>query len=144
METVITMVILTVVGLVLFKGALSTLAPRQWSLVQNVSDAYLTYEKAYAERIPFTDLTDTTSPWPVFPDKTDQTVVMGTLPGGQGLTGRVIRTRKPDANNLPANGGSGTTATNPAEMQVWTLQSLVVYKINEREYVKTRTIVRTQ
>jgi hypothetical protein len=143
-ETVITMVILTVVGLVLFKGALSTLAPRQWSLVQNVSDAYLTYEKAYGERIPFTELTASGSPWPVFPNKAEETVVMGTLPGGRNLSGRVIRSRKPDANNLPVHGGSGTTTTNPAEMQVWTLQSLVVYEINNREYVKTRTIVRSQ
>ena len=144
METVIAMVILTVVGLVLFKGALSTLVPRQWALVQNVSDAYLTNEKAYAERIPFTELTDSGSPWPVFPNKAEETVVMGTLPGGSTLSGRVIRSRKPDSNNLPAHGGSCTSATNPAEMQVWTLQSLVVYEINNREYVKTRTIVRTQ
>ena len=69
---------------------------------------------------------------------------MGTLPGGRNLSGRVIRSRKPDANNLPVHGGGGTTTTNPAEMQVWTLQSLVVYEINNREYVKTRTIVRSQ
>lgn len=136
--------ILAIVGLSLFKGALDTLAPRQWSLHQTISDAYLTYEKAYMERIPFDELTATASPWPVYPDKLEETVTIGTLPGGRALTGKVIRTRKPDANNFPAYGGTGTSATNPSELQTWITQSLLVYRINDREYVKTRSIVRTQ
>lgn len=144
LESVMAMVVLAVVGLVLFKGALNTIAPRQWSLVQNISDAYLTYEKAYAERVEFGELTADASPWPVYPAKHEHTVTMGTLPGGGALSGRVIRTRKPDSNNFPDHGGSGTTVTNPAESQVWILQSLVVYQINNREYVKSRSIVRTQ
>lgn len=138
------MVILTIVSLALLKGAMNTLAPRQWSLTQNISDAYLTYEKAYAERIPFENLTATDSPWPIYPLKGEQTVILGTLPGGRSLTGRVIRTRRPDANNFPAHGGSGDESSNPSEMQTWTLQSLLIYEIQDREYVKTRSIVRTQ
>lgn len=143
-ETVVALVILTIVSLALFKGAMNTLAPRQWSLTQNISDAYLTYEKAYAERIPFDELTATASPWPVYPNKAELTVTIGTLPGGRTLTGKVIRTRKPDSNNLPAAGGSGTATTNPSEMQTWTVQSLLIYELHDREYVKTRSIVRTQ
>ena len=143
-ETVAALVILTIVSLALLKGAMNTLAPRQWSLTQNISDAYLTYEKAYAERIPFDDLTANDSPWPVYPSKAEQTVVIGTLPGGRTLSGKVIRTRKPDSNNLPTSGGVGTTATNPSELQSWLLQSLLVYELHGREYVKTRSIVRTQ
>jgi hypothetical protein len=123
---------------------MNTLAPRQWSLVQNISDAYLTFEKAYAERIPFDDLTATGSPWPVYPAKDEETVIIGTLPGGRSLSGKVVRTRRPDNNNLPAYGGVGTEDTNPSEMQSWTLQSLLVYELHDREYVKTRSIVRTQ
>ena len=48
-EAVIAMVLLSTIALVLFKGTLNIIAPRQWSLSQNISDAYLTYEKAYAE-----------------------------------------------------------------------------------------------
>ena len=138
------LVILTIVGLSLFKGALNTLAPRQWTLSQNITDAYLTYEKAYAERIPFDELTATASPWPVYPDKIEETATIGTLPGGRVLTAKVIRTRKPDTNNFPAYGGVGTAETNPSELQAWILQSLLVYEVNDREYVKTRSIVRTQ
>lgn len=138
------LVVLTVVGLALFKGAMNTLAPRQWTLVQNISDAYLTFEKAYGERIPFDDLTATTSPWPAYPRKAEETVVIGTLPGGSTLSGTVIRTRKPDPNNFPSDGGTGTADTNPSEMQTWTLQSLLIYQLHDREYVKTRSIVRTQ
>ncbi len=113
-------------------------------MVQNVSDAYLTFEKAYAQRIPFEDLVTASSPWPVYPAKSEATVTLGTLPGGRTLSGNVIRTRIPDDNNLPPHGGSGTASTNPAEMQTWRLQSHVTYTINGREYVKSRTIVRTQ
>ncbi len=143
-ETVVALTILAIVSLTLFKGTLNTLAPRQWSLTQNISDAYLTYEKAYAERLPFEQLTAAGSPWPVYPTKTEENVVLGTLPGGRDLSGKVIRTRKADPNNLPAHGGSGTETTNPSEMQTWTLQSLLVFKLHDREYVKVKSIVRTQ
>lgn len=143
-EVMIALVILTVVGMVLLKGTINILSPRQWTLVQNVSDAYLTYEKAYAQRIPFESMTGLSSPWPVYPAKAESTVTMGTLPGGRILSGNVIRTRIADPNNLPAFGGTGTTATNPAEMQTWKLQSHITYTISGRNYVKSRTIVRTQ
>lgn len=136
--------ILVVVGMMLLKGSVNILAPRQWTMIQNVSDAYLTFEKAYAQRIPFDDFTGAGSPWPAYPAKAESTVTLGTLPGGRTLTGTLIRTRIPDSNNLPAFGGSGTLATNPAEMQTWKLQCHISYSISGREYVKSRTVVRTQ
>gem|GEM_PF-337644 len=143
-EAIVALTLLLVVSLVVLKGTMNILAPRQWTMVQNVSDAYLSYEKAYAQRIPFENLTDASSPWPVYPAKSEKTVTLGTLPGGRTLSGNVIRTRVPDENNFPAHGGSATLATNPAEMQTWILQSHVTYMISGREYVKSRTIVRTQ
>ena len=143
-EAVMALVILVVVSLMLLKGTTNILAPRQWTMVQTISDAYLTYEKAYAQRIPFDKLTGTSSPWPVYPAKAASTVTLGTLPGGRTLSADIIRTRIADSNNLAAFGGTGTTETNPAEMQTWKLQSHVTYTINGREYVKSRTIVRTQ
>ena len=143
-EAIIALTLLLVVSLVILKGTMNILAPRQWTMVQNVSDAYLSYEKAFAQRISFESLTDAASPWPVYPAKSEGLVTLGTLPGGRTLTGNVIRTRIPDDNNLPAFGGTATAATNPAEMQTWILQSHVTYRISGREYVKSRTIVRTQ
>ena len=138
------LVILAMVSLMLLKGTTNILAPRQWAMVQTVSDAYLTYEKAYAQRIPFDELTGTSSPWPMYPAKAASTVTLGTLPGGRTLSADIIRTRIADSNNLAAFGGTGTIETNPAEMQTWKLQSHVTYTISGRDYVKSRTIVRTQ
>lgn len=143
-EAMMALTILAVVGLMLLKGSTNILVPRQWTMVQNVSDAYLSFEKAYAQRIPFEELTAAGSPWPVYPAKAQTSITMGTLPGGRTLGATLIRTRIPDTNNLAAFGGSGTTATNPAEMQTWKLQSHVTYSISGRDYVKSRTIVRTQ
>ena len=143
-EAMMALVILAMVSLMLLKGTTNILAPRQWAMVQTVSDAYLTYEKAYAQRIPFDELTGTSSPWPMYPAKAASTVTLGTLPGGRTLSADIIRTRIADSNNLAAFGGTGTIETNPAEMQTWKLQSHVTYTISGREYVKSRTIVRTQ
>ena len=140
----VALTLLSVVSLLVLKGTMNILAPRQWTMVQNVSDAYMTFEKAYAQRIPFNELTGGSSPWPAYPAKEESTVTLGTLPGGRTLSASVIRTRIADDNNLPAFGGTGTTSTNPAEMQTWRLQSHVTYSISGREYVKSRTVVRTQ
>lgn len=143
-EAVAALVLLTVAGLTLLKGSLNTLAPRQWALIQNITDAHLTYEEAYSNRIPFEDLTAGGSPWPIYPIKSTTSVVLGTLPGGSEVTGTVIRTRRPDPINLPAHGGIGTAATNPAEMQIWQVQTHLLYKIGGRDYRKTRVCVRSQ
>lgn len=144
LEAVAALVLLTIAGLALLKGSLNTLAPRQWSLIQNVTDAHLTYEEAYANRIPFEDLTSNTSPWPVYPANDTSSVVVGTLPGGNEVAATIIRTRLPDTNNLPVHGGSGTADSNPAEMQIWKVQTTLLYKIGGRDYYKTRVCVRSQ
>jgi hypothetical protein len=143
-ETTIAIVLLTSIGLVLFKGTLNIIAPRQWALSQNLTDAYLTYEKAYAERIEFSELISASSDWPVFPAKSEFSVTLGTLPGGRSLSGTMIRTRIADPNNLATAGGSGDSTTNPSELQTWKLQSHLIYTIAGRDYVKSRTVVRTQ
>lgn len=135
---------LTALSLVLLKLSINITAPRQWTLQQTVTDAYLTYEKAWAQRLPFADLLAADSPWPAYPAKSEVTVELGKLPGGAALEGRVIRTRIADPDNFPADGGSGTVADNPAGMKVWNFQSLLVYEIGGREYVKSRTVVRSQ
>ena len=56
----------------------------------------------------------------------------------------LTRTRRPDANNYPIHGGTGTVATNPAGMEVWRVQSLVSFQVGNRTYVKSRTVVRAR
>lgn len=143
-EATISLTILTIIGLVMLKLSLNILLPRQWVLLQTLTDAHMTYERAYAERIPFQTLTASTSPWPAYPTTTSTQVSLGQLPGGTAVTGTLVRTRLPDPNNYPIDGGSGTTATNPASMKVWQVQSVLTYQIGGRTYAKSRTVIRSQ
>ncbi len=143
-EAMMSLSILTVVGLTMLKLSLNILHPRQWILQQTVTDAYMTYERAYAERIPFENLIAGDSPWPVYPATSSTTLEIGRLPGGKPITGTVVRTRVADTGNYPIDGGSGTLATNPAGMKVWRAQSIVTYKVGQRTYAKSRTVLRSQ
>ncbi|MEI7910412.1 MAG: hypothetical protein WCK77_12305 [Verrucomicrobiota bacterium] len=144
MEATISLTILALIGLVMLKLSLNILQPRQWALQQALTDAYVTYERAYAERLPFQTLTSGTSPWPAYPATTSSLVELGRLPGGIAVTGTVLRTRLPDPNNFPLDGGTGTTASNPASMKVWKVQSVLTYSIGGRTYAKSRTVIRSQ
>ena len=136
--------LLTVLGLCMLKLSLNILHPRQNILQQTVTDAYLTYERSYAERIPFENLLATNSPWPAYPTTTSTLVELGRLPGGKVISGTVVRTRFPDAGNYPIDGGSGTISTNPAGMKIWRAQSVVTYKVGTRTYAKSRSVLRSQ
>ncbi len=138
------MSLLSVVGLLLLKLSLNVIYPRQYSLQQVLSDSYLTFERARAERIPFESLVALDSPWPAFPTTASEQVVIGKLPGGKSVTGTVIRTRIPAPENYPIDGGTGTVTVNPAAMKVWRVQSVLQYRIAERTYLKSRTLVRSQ
>jgi type II secretory pathway pseudopilin PulG len=143
-EAMLALSILTVLGLVLLKLSLNILHPRQWVLQQTLSDAYLTFERASAERIPFENLLANNSPWPAFPTTNTTVVEIGRLPGNRAITGTVMRTRLPDAGNYPIDGGTGSVATNPAAMKVWKAQSVLTYVIGGRTYAKSRTVLRSQ
>ncbi len=138
------MSLLSVVGLLLMKLSLNVIHPRQYTLQQVLSDSYMTYERARAERIPFENLVALDSPWPAFPNVAQETVEIGRLPGGVPLTGVVTRTRIASSVNYPIDGGTGTVATNPAAMKIWRVQSVIQYKISKRTYHKSRTLVRSQ
>jgi type II secretory pathway pseudopilin PulG len=143
-ESMIALSILTVVGLVLLKLSLNVLHPRQWVLQQTLTDAYMSYERAVAERIPFESLLENDSPWPAFPTTSTTDVEIGRLPGNRPVMGKVTRTRTADAANFPIDGGSGTAASNPAAMKVWKVQSVVTYTIGNNSYAKSRTVLRSQ
>ncbi len=148
-EAMMGLSILTAVGLVLLKLSLNVLAPRQWTLQQTVTDAYLTGERALAERIPFEKLLAADSPWPASPATSTDAVEMGRLPGGVPIMGTRIRTRIADINNYPIDGdgnalSNGSVASNPAGMKIWRAQSVIVYQIGGRNYAKSRTVLRSQ
>lgn len=143
-EAMVALSMLTVLGLVLLKLSLNILHPRQWVLQQTLTDAYLTYERSYAERIPFEKLLANDSPWPAYPTTNTTVVEIGRLPGNRVVNGTVTRTRIADANNYFIDGGSGTVALNPAAMKVWKAHSIITYTIGSRTYAKSRTVLRSQ
>jgi hypothetical protein len=143
-EAMMALAVLTIIGLLMLKMAINVVYPRQWVLFQTLSDAYMTYEKSYAQRIDFATLNSSTSPWPAYPLNSVTTVEVGRTPGGVPLNGTVIRFRAADPNNLAANGGIGTATTNPANMNVWSVQSILTYSVSGRNYYKSRTVIRTQ
>jgi hypothetical protein len=144
LESTLALSILTVLGLLLLKLSLNILHPRQWVLQQTVTDAYLTYERAFAERLPFEKLLAADSPWPQHPQVSTTQIEIGRLPGNRPIIGTVSRTRFPDSSNLFLDGGSGTAATNPASMKVWKAQSVLTYRVGNRSYAKSRTVLRSQ
>ena len=143
-EAMLSLSILTVLGLTLLKLSLNILHPRQWVLQQTLSDAYMTYERSYAERVPFETLLSNNSPWPAYPTTNTTVVEIGRLPGNQIVTGFVTRTRMPDPGNYPIDGGIGSVSTNPAAMKVWKAQSILTYSVGNRKYAKSRTVIRSQ
>jgi Prokaryotic N-terminal methylation motif len=152
-EAMISLSILTVIGLVLLKLSMNILAPRQWIMQQTLADAYMSLERSTAERIPFATLVGTTSPWPNFAAggiAVTNNVSIGALPDraetGNPVIGMVTRTRFADRNNLVADGGESTAATNtnPASMNIWRVQSVLTFKIGANQYVKSRTVIRSQ
>ncbi len=144
LESALALSILTVLALALLKLSLNILHPRQTILQQTVTDAYMTYERALAERIPFENLIAADSLWPQHPQVATTQVEVGRLPGNRPIMGTVTRTRFPDPGNLFLDGGSGTVATNPAAMKVWKAQSVLTYRVGNLSYAKSRTVLRSQ
>lgn len=133
---------LVIVALLALKASVNATSSQAWTVKQSMSDAFIMRETALASRMPFSEVTGNTSPWALSPAVTTSTVTIGKLPGGQPVTATLHRTRIPDSNNLSTAGGVGTTTTNPAESEAWKLQSLLVYTVGERQYVKSRTVLR--
>lgn len=138
LEATYAMTFLTALGLILLKLGMNITAPRQWTLQQTITDSYMTYEKALAQRMSYADLTDSDSPWPLYPAKSEETVALGKLPGGGALSGTVYRTRIPDDINTAEDN------INPTGVQVWKFTSVLVYDIRGTKYRKSRTVVRSQ
>jgi len=134
-ESTVAVVILSAVGVYLMKGATNAIVAQNWATVQNLSDASMTYEIAYAQRASFETILAENSPWPLFPSKSEQAVVLGAVPGGKEISATLYRTRI-RVSEASSNSDSGAES--------WKLQSFLSYQIGGRDYLKTRTTIRTQ
>lgn len=143
-EAAAAIALIGVVAMMLLRSSINALSGRYWTMMQNMTDAYLTYEVALAQRVPMDEVVGGSTLWPVNPTLATSTVEVGRLPGGTPVTATLHRTRVADTNNLPSAGGTGTATSNPARMEVWKLQCHIVYMIGEDTYRKSRTVVRVR
>jgi hypothetical protein len=133
---------LVIVALLTLKASVNATSGQTWTIKQSMTDAFITRETALASRIPYDTLVGSSSPWAQNPSVSTSTVTLGKLPGGLVVTGTLHRTRFPDANNLPSAGGTGTATTNPSGTEAWRVQSILAYTVGDRQYVKSRTVLR--
>lgn len=143
-EIGLSVTLLLFVSVFVFRTNLQTIRPRNWAMVQSITDAYMTEHQALSEAIEFTELMDTASPWPEYPASNTTTENVGQLPQGLTITGTLVRTRRPADTNLAAAGGTATTMINPAQIEAWLVESHLTYEVDGRTYVKSRSTVRTR
>lgn len=153
-ESAMSLSILTILGLVLLKLSLSALQPRQWTIMQTLTDAYMDREQAWAQRIPFDMIVNSAlAPvgqpiWPISPASQvlngANSAIIGRLPNQiGGAAGNIIRADVVRTSRLLPTAIAG----NPAGMQVYQLQSVMTYTVVNQpgsSYVKSRTVIRSE
>jgi len=143
LEITLAITLLLFASLFVLQTNLQTIRPRNWAMVQALTDAYMTEHLAYAEAIDFTLLTSSVT------TADAQATITATLPilgnaTGIPITGILRQTRNPSPINLPANPTAAELALNPAQIESWILESHLEYRIGNRTYVKSRSTVRTR
>ncbi len=143
-EIALSFAALVTVSLLTLKASAVTASSLSWTVKQAMTDAFITQETALSSRVPFETAVSDGSPWPAYPTISSTQVVIGKLPGAREVTATLHRTRFADDNNLASAGGTGTATSNPSGSEAWKLESLLVYEISNRQYVKSRTTLRVR
>ena len=137
-EVSVAMGLAALVALLVMRSSLLAVSGNQWTVMQTLTDAYLTRETALAHRVPLADLTGPESSWPDMatdsPPTFTQTVTLGKLAGGQSVQASLTRFRM----NASEEQGAETN------LAVWRLHSVLSYQISDRQYVKSRSTLRMQ
>ncbi len=133
-EATLSLVLLLAVSLIVFRVTVTTIRARQWGIAQSLADSYLTYEVAYASRIPYETFNVVGGEYPVADNVTTTAVEIGTLPGGTVVNGTVYRSRIADTNN----------GANTLDTESWKLRAILIYQFDGRTYAKSRTVARTR
>ncbi|MEN3943766.1 hypothetical protein WJU23_20870 [Prosthecobacter sp. SYSU 5D2] len=138
-EVSLAMGLTALVALVLMRASLLAISGNQWTVMQTLTDAYLTRETALANRLPFADVTGEASAWPAANlDSEDvvvdeQTVTLGRLAGGTAVQGVIRRFRTQEA-----------APVSEVSQAVWRLHSILAYNIGDEQYTKSRSVLRVQ
>lgn len=136
-EVSLAMGLAAVLALLLLKASLLALSNNQWTIMQTLTDAYLSRETALSHRVPLMVLTGENSPWPdqeeSDPPRAEQTVSLGRIAGGLNVDATLIRFR---VNETPEGNADG--------LSVWRLHSVLSYTVAGQRYVKSSATVRMQ
>ena len=135
-EVTLSLTFLVTLALLTLKASINVVEAQRWTVIQSLTDAYLTREAAIANRVPFGDLQSGTSDWPVYPASQTQQVEIGKLPRGIPVSATLVRTRYASQMNTATN--------NPTQMEAWVVKSYLRYQLGNQEYVKSRTTVRVR
>jgi len=135
---------LLIIAILLMRHSINVATMDRWTVMQSLTDTYLTREVALAKRYPFSEFTGGSTLWPTFPSTAESSIEVGRLPGGEPVIATLYRTKKPSDNNMSTAGGSGTETTNPTNTEAWVLQSYLTHEVGQRNYLKSRSVVRSQ
>jgi hypothetical protein len=129
------MALTAALALIIMRASLLAVSGNQWTIMQTLTDAYLSREIALSNRIPIAELIGPQSTWPEFTSNSvfARTVTLGKLAGGQVVEGSLKRFRTSDA------GFNSET-----QIKAWRLHSVLSYNIGGREYVKSRSTLRLE
>jgi hypothetical protein len=134
LEVSVAMGVAAFVALLVMKASLLAISNTGWTVMQTMSDAYLSRETALSNRVPVADLTGPGSLWPDVSAPAQTAVTLGKLAGGKVVSGTLTRFR---VDETPP-GETDTT------LAVWRLHSVLTYRIGDEDYVKSRTTLRMQ
>lgn len=129
------MALTAALALIIMRASLLAVSGNQWTIMQTLTDAYLSHEIALSNRIPVAELIGPQSTWPEFTSEPvpAQIVTLGRLAGGQIVEGSLKRFRT-----------SESEFNSETQIKAWRLHSVLSYNIGSREYVKSRSTLRLE
>lgn len=134
-EVSVALALTATLALIIMRASLLAISGNQWTIMQTLTDAYLSRESALSNRLPFAELASAQSAWPELADTPlpEQTVTLGRVAGGRAVQGSLKRFRT-----------SEVTSNSETPVTVWRLHSILSYHIGSQEYVKSRSTLRLQ
>jgi len=134
MEVTAAFTVAMLIALVSLQGSLTVLTSRTWTVMQVLTDAYLSQETAMENRYPYEDLTGSNTLWPTWPDYWQSSVSLGKTGTNSGqIYGTIQRFKELQ-----------TPSANYTGAETYLLTSILTYQIGSATYVKTRMTLRTR
>lgn len=132
-EVSVALGLLIALGTILLHYIFTILQASNWISTQALSEAALSYEVAFMEKIPIEETLSSNSPFPNRPNHALTTTTIGTLRNGVPVEGQVRRLRIPILSD-----------SSEFQLERWRLFTSLEYTINDVQYFKTRSVVRTR